>query len=281
MGTGRVLATPARRNDATPVIIRQGAFAENVPNRDLRVTKGHSFYLDDVLIPAEFLVNHRSIIWDDHAREVQLYHVELVEHDILLANGAPAESYRDDGNRWLFANANSGWDQPPKEPCAPVLTGGPIVDAVWRRLLDRSGPRPDLPLTEAHDLHLLVDGQRVNPVRRHDKCYTFELHQPPRAIRIVSHASSPAELGLARDPRVLGVAIRQIRIWLGARLRMIDASDDALQRGFHEFEEANGFRWTDGDALVPSSLLRGLDRACKLELWVECGAKYPLRQQAA
>ena len=38
---------------------------------------------------------------------------------------------------------NSGWDLPPQEPCAPVLTGGPIVDAVWRRLLDRAGPRPE------------------------------------------------------------------------------------------------------------------------------------------
>jgi hypothetical protein len=39
-----------------------------------------------------------------------LYHVELASHDILVADGAPAESYRDDGNRWLFRNANSGWD---------------------------------------------------------------------------------------------------------------------------------------------------------------------------
>ena len=50
---------------------------------------------------------------------------------MLLANGAPVESYRDDGNRWLFQNTNTGWDLPPKPPCAPVLTGGPTVDAVW------------------------------------------------------------------------------------------------------------------------------------------------------
>jgi hypothetical protein len=81
----------------------------------------------------EFLVNHRSIIWDDRAQEVSIYHIELDTHDVLLAAGAPAESYRDDGNRWLFRNANSGWDHSPKPPCAPVLTGGPIVDAAWRR----------------------------------------------------------------------------------------------------------------------------------------------------
>jgi ELWxxDGT repeat protein len=56
----------------------------------------------------------RSIVWDDHAQEVTLYHVELENHDVLIANNALAESYRDDGNRWLFQNANSGWDQPPR-----------------------------------------------------------------------------------------------------------------------------------------------------------------------
>jgi hypothetical protein len=34
------------------------------------------------------------------------HHIELASHDVLLADGAPAESYRDDGNRWLFRNIN-------------------------------------------------------------------------------------------------------------------------------------------------------------------------------
>ena len=141
IGHGKVLATRGRRTAATPVIVRKGALAGNVPKADLRVTKAHSLYIDDVLIPVEFLVNHRTILWDDRAEEVEIYHVELDSHDVLLANGAPAESYRDDGNRWLFHNANEGWHLPPQDPYAPVLTGGPMVDAMWRRLLDRAGPR--------------------------------------------------------------------------------------------------------------------------------------------
>jgi len=124
------------------VIVRKGALADNVPHHDLRITKGHSLFIDDVLNPVEFLVNHRSILWDDRAQEVIVYHIELETHDALIANGAAAESYRDDGNRWLFQNANSGWHLPPNDPCAPELTGGPVVDAIWRRLLDRAGPRP-------------------------------------------------------------------------------------------------------------------------------------------
>ena len=163
IGIGRVLATRGRRTAATPVIVRKGAFADNVPTQDLRVTKGHSFYLNGVLIPVEELINHRTILWDDRAQEVALYHVELESHDVLLANGAAAESYRDDGNRWLFRNANTGWNAPPKPPCAPVLTGGARVDAMWRQLLQRAGPRRGSPLTDDPDLHLLVDGNRIDP----------------------------------------------------------------------------------------------------------------------
>jgi hypothetical protein len=101
-----------------------------VPHQDLYVTKAHSLYIDGVLIPVEFLVNHRTIVWDDRAREVEIYHVELESHDILIANGVPAESFRDDGNRWLFQNAQTGTGLPPQEPYAPVLTGGSVVDAV-------------------------------------------------------------------------------------------------------------------------------------------------------
>ena len=119
IGYGRALTTRGRRSAATPVIVHKGALGENLPNRDLHVTKGHSLYFDDVLSPIEFLANHRSITWNDRAQEVTVYHLELDTHDILLANGAPAESYRDNGNRWLFRNANAAWDFPPKPPYAP------------------------------------------------------------------------------------------------------------------------------------------------------------------
>jgi hypothetical protein len=155
IGTGKVLATRGRRTAATPVIVRKGALADNVPHRDLHVTKGHALYFDGVLIPVEFLVNHRTILWDDRAQEVTIYHIELATHDVLIANGVPAESYRDDGNRWLFQNGNAGWTLPPQAPCAPILTGGPIVDDIWQRILGRAGPRRGAPLTDDPDLHLL------------------------------------------------------------------------------------------------------------------------------
>lgn len=266
IGVGRVLAARGRRSAATPVIVRKGALADNMPHHDLRVTKGHALWLDGVLIPVEFLVNHRSIMWDDRAQEVALYHVELDAHDVLLANGAPAESYRDDGNRWLFANANSGWGMRTLLPYAAVLTGGPVVDAVWLRLLERAGPRPGLPMTGDPDLHLLVDGVRVDVAWQRGAARLFRLPARPGHVTVVSRIGVPQELGWARDPRPLGVALRHMVLRHAARLVVVEAEDARLAEGFHAFEQDVGVRWTDGEGVLPAELFAGFTGPVELEL---------------
>jgi len=181
-------------------------------------------------------------------------------------NGAPAESYRDDGNRWLFQNASSGWGLPPQDPCAPVLTGGPLVDAAWQRLLDRSGPRPGMPTTDDPDLHLMVDGRRLDAASRSAGRYTFRLAERPDTVRIVSRTGVPQELGLARDPRCLGVALRQIVVTQGVRLRTVEAENAMLADGFHGFEVDNAIRWTNGDASMPACLFDGLSGPIEVAL---------------
>jgi hypothetical protein len=279
IGVGKVLATRGQRSAATPVIVRKDALGLNVPTQDLCVTKGHALYIDGVLIPVEELINHRSIFWDDRAQEVQIYHIELETHDVLIANGAPAESYRDEGNRWLFRNGNSGWNLPPQEPCAPLLTSGPVVDAIWRRLLDRAGPRPGVPMTDDPDLHLLVDGDRVEAASRLG-AHIFHLPSRPSLVRIVSRAGAPAELGLARDPRLLGIAVQRIALRQGTRFRVIEAADALLEEGFHAFESDNGLRWTDGDAGVPPVLFDGFYGPTELVLHVGCTTQYVLLGEA-
>jgi len=281
IGVGKVLVSPGKRSDATPVIVRRNALADGVPYYDLRITKGHALYIDGVLIPAEFLVNHRNILWDDHKREVEFYHIELDAHDVLIANGAPSESYRDDGNRWMFRNANSGWGQPAKPPCAPVLTGGPVVDAIWRRILDRDTlPRP-APVTGDPDLHLLVDGRRIDAFEHRGDRRIFRLPPAPASVRIVSRAAAPAEVGYARDPRRLGVAVTQILVFAGKALRAMPADDPALADGFHAFEPELGLRWTDGDAVVPATLFAELRGAVELVLHVGGTAQYSVFAEAA
>ena len=254
IGKGKVLSTRGRRTAATPVIVYKNALGPNLPHNDLRITKAHSLYIDNVLIPVEFLVNHRTIVWDDRAQEVEIYHVELGSHDILIANGVPAESYRDDGNRWLFQNANSGWGLPPQTPYAPVLTGGPVVDAVWARLLAMAGPRSLPPLTDDPDLHLIADGVRVDVAASEGQDRVFFVSGTPDSIRIVSRDTVPAEFGIARDPRSLGVAVREIAMERGLSRLRIAADDPRLSDGFHDYEPSDNLRWTNGDASLPVAL---------------------------
>lgn len=275
IGKGQALATRGQRNGVTPVIVTKGALADNIPNRELRITKGHSLYIDDVLIPVEYLVNHRSILWDDHAQQVIFYHIELETHDVLLANGTPAETYRDDDNRWMFGNARSGRDQADKPPFATVLTGGPVVDRVWQRLLLRSGPRPGVPLTTEPDLHLWVDGRRVDGKPQPNGAHLFRLRETPAEIRIVSRAGAPDELGLARDCRMLGVAVRRIILWQGRLPTIAAAADTCLVNGFHEYEADNDFRWTDGDAVIPPALFNRFSGPFDVELFVAATTNYP------
>ena len=87
-----------------PVRVRNGAFGAGVPHRDLRLSPDHAVFVYDVLIPIKLLINGTSIA-QVPLDEVTYYHVELEYHDVLLAEGLPAESYLDTGDRCNFANA--------------------------------------------------------------------------------------------------------------------------------------------------------------------------------
>ena len=163
IGFGRDLVTRANRL-ARPIVVRRGALADDVPRRDLYLTHGHALYLEGVLIPVEHLVNHRSILWDDTARVVEYYHIELADHDVVLAEGAPAESYYDASNRAQFLNTREGSEAGAKKPTyAPVLNGGDVVDNAWARLCERAGGQIECDTTDDPDLHLVVDGERLPP----------------------------------------------------------------------------------------------------------------------
>jgi hypothetical protein len=87
---------------ARPVRIAAGALEDNVPSRDLVVSPDHNLFLEGVLIPAKCLVNGSTIDILDVAG-VTYHHIELETHDIVLAEGAAAETYLDTGNRTAFA----------------------------------------------------------------------------------------------------------------------------------------------------------------------------------
>jgi hypothetical protein len=80
--------------DALPVRIGRSALAPNVPHADLYVTGGHALLIDGVLVPAELLINGTTITRDEAREydELEFLHVKLENHDVVYAEGAPAET---------------------------------------------------------------------------------------------------------------------------------------------------------------------------------------------
>ncbi len=75
------------------VRINAGAIEDGVPSRDVWLTPAHGIYVAGYLINADTLVNGRSIISEAPRGETYtVYHVELEDHRVILANGLPVET---------------------------------------------------------------------------------------------------------------------------------------------------------------------------------------------
>lgn len=86
-----------------PVVIRQGAMGQGVPHRDLRVSRQHRlavtspickrmFGTDQALVAAIRMTKLSGIYVEDQTADIVYYHVMLENHEVIYAEGAPAES---------------------------------------------------------------------------------------------------------------------------------------------------------------------------------------------
>ena len=90
-----------------PVRVSAGALGDGLPKRDLRLTADHALVVDGLLINAGALVNGAGIDWastEEMGEFYTVYHIETENHEEILAEGTPAETYIDYIGRSHFHN---------------------------------------------------------------------------------------------------------------------------------------------------------------------------------
>ena len=114
--------------DALPVRIARSALAPNVPHADLYVTAAHSLLIDGVLVPAELLINGATITrYEPEGDELELFHIKLESHDVIYAEGVPAETLLHVDESFVnFADYLRRHGTPAREAarCAPIVPVG-------------------------------------------------------------------------------------------------------------------------------------------------------------
>jgi hypothetical protein len=269
-----------------PIVVRAGALAPEIPVRDLWLSPGHALLLDGVLVPAKHLVNGLSILQAHAIDQVAYFHIEFEAHEVILAEGAPAESYVECDNRQGFHNAHEFAALYPDDARAPFAYCLPRVEegmaelaAIRYRLFKRAASL-GLMTTADPDLHLVADGTVVAAQSVADGHYIFQLDTATDEVWLASRFGVPAELKLlSSDRRSLGVCVESI-VLRDDHLRIeVSHSHPSLCVGFHEDEEG-ARRWTTGMGRVPEHFLRAFAGGFTLE--VHClppMPHYPLRPQ--
>jgi autotransporter passenger strand-loop-strand repeat protein len=236
-----------------PVRVAKGAFADAQPCRDLYLSPDHAVFVDGLLVPIRQLLNGVSIA-QIAVDTVAYFHVELETHDVLLAEGLPAETYLDSGNRGDFANGGGAMTLHPMPDAAPRAVDGDLVEPIWRRIAARAGALVLPVATTEAALRLVADGRAHKPVCVAGGRHVFVVPPGLEKLRILSRASAPADLRpWLDDRRLLGVSVARIVLHDRHGATEMPLDHPALADGWHAPERDGDalWRWTDGSAVLP------------------------------
>jgi autotransporter passenger strand-loop-strand repeat protein len=248
---------PAPEN-VWPVRVAAHAFGDNLPRRDLWVSPDHALAVDGALLRAIDLANGVSVA-QVPCRRVDYWHVELDAHDILLAEGLPAESYLDTGNRTAFVDGGAFIeafpDFKPKhwaQTCLPLKLDGERLARTKAHLIARLrawGFDADADAAP----HIVADGETFAPTGVSEWGLAFTLPEGRDNIALTSKTFVPAHImPESSDTRRLGLCVARLRV---------DGADLPLDHGacpgagWREAEPREGrftHRWTDGAARLPA-----------------------------
>ena len=110
--------------------------------------------------------------------------------------------------------------------------------------------------TNDADLHLLADGERIEPAYQAADAFLFRINKPFRVLRLASKTARPARFYQNQDVRQLGYAVSAIRLVSTDGFKDLSCPLKILTEGFHELE--NGFRWTTGSGKVPGEFVTAM-----------------------
>jgi len=255
VGSSRVdLARHPAPERAAPIRIRADAVAPGQPARDLFVSPEHCILIAGALVPVGTLTNGATIARVDGFAHIDYWHVELDRHDILLAEGLPAESYLDTGNRALFAGETG------VRALHPDFAGAP--DAAALRIWHTHGAAPlrltapdarialsaraatlGWVLSDDAGIAVLADGIAAPCGTTADG---IAVRVPPgtRRVRLRSRSFVPAERDAhSGDTRRLGLAVASV-CFGGWKLH-----PEALHEGWHAPADET-WQWTNGNAEI-------------------------------
>ena len=120
--------------DAGPIKVVRSALTDGVPHRDLYLSPRHALYLDGLLITIGSLVNGRTIVRCDADQQqcLEYLNLELAEHNVVFADGAPSDTLFPSADHKQFDN----WSERTsleRDELAPAKPAAPVIDMTGRR----------------------------------------------------------------------------------------------------------------------------------------------------